>query len=216
MGRARTSARLSQLWLCRPAWSTLTATAMRLAAAAVIGAAHGRGAEIVEADRDAGMGVGGADARWPGRSRPSRVSARTPRSRRGRRPSAACRRCGRNARTRSGWARRPTRAQAEKMCAKSWQTPRFSLKASLADGADVGCAGLEGQVIGDLHQQRVQEVERVAAGFLEQLPRQIDHLVAGFGQRRRAQEEASAETARRFPSARRRCPGSRPCPRHAR
>src|SRR5258708_6702494 len=34
----------------------------RLGAAAIAGAAHGGGAEIIEADGDAGMGVGGADA----------------------------------------------------------------------------------------------------------------------------------------------------------
>src|SRR5438309_8007382 len=34
----------------------------RLRAAAIAGAAYGRGAEVVEPDRDTGMGVGGADA----------------------------------------------------------------------------------------------------------------------------------------------------------
>ena len=88
----------STAWSQRPAALRLVATVtrdgQRLAGAAVARAADRRGAEIVEPDRDADIGLGRGDAVGRVEADPAEVRRQAPRPRRGRPPA----RCGRSAR----------------------------------------------------------------------------------------------------------------------
>ena len=149
--------RSTRVCVCWRAWATCTATVSVSPPPPIAGAAHRRGAEIIESDGDPHMRIGGADAVGRVEADPAEVARHRLPPRRGRLPARSRRRCGRNGRRRSAPECRSWRAAAMKIWVRSWQTPRRSAKASAAVVAV--CVGSVSKVISRLsaRHQRVQQ-----------------------------------------------------------
>ena len=184
----------------------------RLAAAAVARAAHRRGAEIIEADRDPHIGVGRADAVGRIEADPAEVATI------GFGPGVAgvlLDHAVGAVEVAADIARRNAelRAAADEDMGQVLADAALERESFGRRGRGLGRIGVEGDLVVQPLEQRVQQRQRLGLRRARTSLRKVADRLVGLGQRRLAQEQARRKPLDRAAHDARRCPGFRPRPR---
>ncbi len=159
-----------------------------LRAAAVAGAAHRRRAEVIEADGDTDMGVRGGNG--VGGVEPDPAQLGHERLRPGVAGVLLYHAIGAQEVAGDEAGRHAAGARAGDEDVRIVLADAAAQREGIrGGGARVGRIGIEGHVLVDLHQQSMQEAERVVVGLRPQVVGERPHLRIDLGQRGGAQEE---------------------------